>query len=160
MAPMATRPVSLAFDAGDPRVPPAFWAGLLGWSPGDAAPAGADPAGADPPDCTAATAPESDGCEVALEIPRVHEPKQGRNRIHLDLASRSAEDEARLVTRAEELGARRIDIGQRYVPRVVLGDPEGNEFCVREPTLPMPTPARSVRFSSTPSIRRCWRRSG
>lgn len=77
MAPMATRLVSLAFDAGDPRVPPAFWAGLLGWSPGDAAPAGADPAGADPPDCTAATAPESDGCEVALEFRASTSPSRG-----------------------------------------------------------------------------------
>lgn len=37
-----------------------------------------------------------------------------------------------MVDRALELGARRLDIGQRDVPWVVLADPEGNPFCVME----------------------------
>jgi hypothetical protein len=37
------------------------------------------------------------------------------------------------VERLIALGARRIDIGQGDVSRVVLADPEGNEFCVLTP---------------------------
>jgi hypothetical protein len=36
------------------------------------------------------------------------------------------------VERLLGLGARHLDIGQRDVPWVVLADPEGNPFCVRE----------------------------
>jgi hypothetical protein len=60
-------------------------------------------------------------------------PKQGKNRIHLDLASESAEHQSALVERACALGAVQVDIGQGAVPWVVLADPEGNEFCVLEP---------------------------
>jgi hypothetical protein len=34
------------------------------------------------------------------------------------------------VQRLEQLGAVRVDIGQRDVSWVVMADPEGNEFCV------------------------------
>ena len=60
----------------------------------------------------------------------VPEPKTGQNRVHLDLASASAEDQAAIVDRLLGLGARHVDIGQGEVPWVVLADPEGNEFCV------------------------------
>jgi predicted enzyme related to lactoylglutathione lyase len=36
------------------------------------------------------------------------------------------------VDRALAAGARPVDVGQGDVPWVVLGDPEGNEFCVLE----------------------------
>src|SRR6185437_3384866 len=63
----------------------------------------------------------------------VSEPKATKNRIHLDLASSSLSDQAEIVERAIRLGAARVDIGQGDVPWVVMGDPEGNEFCVLEP---------------------------
>ena len=55
------------------------------------------------------------------------EEKAGRNRVHLDLRPDDQEAEIR---RLEDLGATRIDIGQRDVTWVVMADPEGNEFCV------------------------------
>lgn len=62
------------------------------------------------------------------------EPKTIQNRIHLDLTTRSLPNQLAFVDRAIELGATHVDIGQRPdEPHVVLGDPEGNEFCVIEP---------------------------
>jgi hypothetical protein len=73
-------------------------------------------------------------CErVDLMLATVRDPKQGKNRLHFDLASTSADHQAELVQRAQMLGATPVDIGQGEVPWVVLADPEGNEFCVLEP---------------------------
>ena len=64
----------------------------------------------------------------------VSEPKVEQNRVHLDLASESAADQAAIVSRLLELGARPADVGQGPdVPWVVLADPDGNEFCVLSP---------------------------
>lgn len=57
-------------------------------------------------------------------------PKTVKNRLHLDLVSRSPEDHEQAVERLVGLGATHADIGQGDVPWVVLADPEGNEFCV------------------------------
>ena len=59
----------------------------------------------------------------------VPEPKEVKNRVHLDLWSidRTQDQE---VAWLESRGARRVDIGQRDVSWVVMADPEGNEFCV------------------------------
>ena len=56
-----------------------------------------------------------------------------KNRVHLDLASSSAEHQAELIARVRGLGATPVDIGQGDVPWAVLADPEGNEFCILEP---------------------------
>ena len=62
----------------------------------------------------------------------VPEPKTVKNRIHLDLRP---EDQAYEVERLEELGARRVSVGQSGLEGwVVLADPEGNEFCVLSET--------------------------
>jgi hypothetical protein len=63
----------------------------------------------------------------------VAEGKQVKNRLHIDLAPRAADDHAAEVARLEQLGARRVDVGQGESPWVVLADPEGNEFCVLTP---------------------------
>ena len=57
----------------------------------------------------------------------VAEPKQTKNRIHLDFRP---DDQQREVERLLELGASRVDVGQGEASWVVLADPEGNEFCV------------------------------
>ena len=57
----------------------------------------------------------------------VSDSKTVKNRLHLDL--RPGDQNAE-VDRLEQLGARRVDIGQGDVTWVVLADPEGNEFCV------------------------------
>ena len=60
---------------------------------------------------------------------QVSEPKTVKNRLHIDVNPVDRE-QSEEVERLIALGARKIDIGQRDVPWVVLADPEGNEFCV------------------------------
>ena len=83
--------------------------------------------------------PEGDGGEREIELApkdgtstnilfvEVHDKKTVKNRIHLDLRP---DDQAAEVARVEALGAKRVDVGQGDVSWVVLGDPEGNEFCI------------------------------
>lgn len=74
------------------------------------------------------------GEDAALRFAATDEPKQVKNRLHLDLATTSAEHPDDLVRSARDLGARPVDVGQTDdVPWVVLADPGGNEFCVLEP---------------------------
>ena len=54
--------------------------------------------------------------------------KTAKNRIHLDL--RPDTNQQAEVQRLEDLGARRINIGQAGVTWVVMANPEGNEFCI------------------------------
>lgn len=56
-----------------------------------------------------------------------HGGKTAKNRVRFDLRP---DDQQAEVERLQTLGARRIDIGQIDVTRVVMADPEGNEFCV------------------------------
>lgn len=87
--------------------------------------------GVDDPEDDPTVLVEAPGRAPRLWFQRAPEPKRGKNRIHLDLASRSDEHQAALVARLEELGARRIDIGQpATVSWDVMADPEGNEMCV------------------------------
>ena len=63
----------------------------------------------------------------------VAEPKQLKNRLHLDLTT-GADDRDAEVERVLRLGARRVDIGQTGEESwTVLADPEGNEFCIVRP---------------------------
>jgi predicted enzyme related to lactoylglutathione lyase len=122
---MPTRLVHLVVDADDPVRLGQFWAAALGWETTEEEPGEVDvwPAGFNYPD------------PVALPLVFVPVPGQaaGKNRVHLDLASMSAEHQADLVDRLRGLGATAADIGQGDVPWVVLADPEGNELCVLEP---------------------------
>jgi predicted enzyme related to lactoylglutathione lyase len=64
----------------------------------------------------------------------VPETKTLKNRLHIDLAPRAADDQAAEVARLEAMGATRVDVGQGDdVGWIVLADPEGNEFCVLSP---------------------------
>ncbi len=123
---MSTRLVHLIIDANDPLKLARFWAAALGWEVA----AGEDddevdvwPSGYDYPDPVA----------LPLVFVPVPEAKTGKNRIHLDLATESAEHQAAEVARLRGLGAQPLDIGQGDVPWMVMADPEGNEFCVLEP---------------------------
>ena len=66
----------------------------------------------------------------ALAFQRVPEPRQGKNRIHLDLAAENPEE---FVDRVIELGGSRVEdhevSGFRWS---VVADPEGNVFCVSQ----------------------------
>jgi len=122
---MPTRLVHLVVDANDPARLARFWAGALGWEIADETPEEVDvwPAGYRYPDPSA----------LPLVFVPVPEPKTGKDRVHLDLASSSAAHQAELVGRLRDLGATPADVGQGDVPWVVLADPEGNELCVLEP---------------------------
>jgi hypothetical protein len=63
---------------------------------------------------------------------RVPEGKTVKNRLHIDLAPSPDAGQDAEVRRLEDLGARRVSVGQDpdQVGWVVMADPEGNEFCV------------------------------
>ncbi|MER7454239.1 VOC family protein [Nocardia beijingensis] len=119
---MPTRLACVVFDADRPRSVADFWAELLGWS-----------VTLDRPDEVNVAAPDVDGGDLALTFLPAMRAKIGKNRLHLDLATRSLDHQRTQVDRALALGARSINIGQGAVPWAVLADPEGNEFCVLEP---------------------------
>jgi catechol-2,3-dioxygenase len=64
----------------------------------------------------------------ALAFQQVPEPRQGKNRLHLDL---TVDDPERLISRVVALGGSRVEdheiAGFHWD---VLADPEGNVFCV------------------------------
>ncbi len=68
-----------------------------------------------------------DGPGPTIFFQQVSDPKFERNRLHLDLVGgpRAAE-----VERLRKLGATLRDQHETYS---VMQDPEGNEFCVRDP---------------------------
>ena len=68
-----------------------------------------------------------DGPGPTLFFQETAEPKAGRNRLHLDLAGGPREAE---VARLRALGATLL---RELADHTVLRDPEGNEFCVRDP---------------------------
>jgi Glyoxalase-like domain len=122
---VGTRLVHLVVDAADPAGLARFWAAALRWEVGAAEDDEVDvwPAGYTYPDPVA----------LPLVFVPVPGPKAGKNRVHLDLATESAEHQAAEVDRLLALGAAPADIGQGDVPWTVLADPEGNEFCVLDP---------------------------
>jgi predicted enzyme related to lactoylglutathione lyase len=125
---MPTRLVHLVIDAAQPARLARFWEAALDWEiavdePGVAA---VWPRGYRWPDPVA----------LPLVFVPVPEAKTGKNRVHLDLATESAEHQAAEVDRVLGLGAVHANIGQGVqgqVPWVVLADPEGSEFCVLAP---------------------------
>jgi len=122
---MPTRLVTIVVDAADPAGLARFWAAALGWEIAEEEPDEVviAPAGYSTPDPAA----------LPLVFGSSPDPKTVKNRVHLDLATTSAEHQAAEVARLRGLGAEPASIGQSEVPWVVLADPEGNEFCVLDP---------------------------
>ena len=120
-----TRLVHLVVDAAEPARLARFWAAALGWEVGAEEPSEVDvwPSGYRYPDPVA----------LPLVFVPVPEAKTVKNRVHLDLATRSVAQQEAEVDRLLGLGATPADIGQGDVPWVVLADSEGNEFCVLDP---------------------------
>jgi predicted enzyme related to lactoylglutathione lyase len=123
---MALRPVQVNIKALDASGVGRFWTEALGWSaysPGVTTYVG-PPGGIVWPDPVA----------VCIDVVPVPEPRTpAKNRVHLELATVSAAQQAELVARLQALGATPARVGQGTVPWTVLADPEGNEFCVQEP---------------------------
>ena len=122
---MPTRLVHLVIDAADPARLARFWATALSWAVAaeDSGEVDVWPPGFSYPDPAA----------LPLVFVPVTEPKTGKNRVHLDLATESAAHQAAEVERLLTLGAVPAGIGQGDVPWQVLADPEGNEFCMLDP---------------------------
>jgi catechol 2,3-dioxygenase-like lactoylglutathione lyase family enzyme len=120
---MSLRIQCLCIDTTDPDRLATFWQSALGWRrtyQEDHEVVLEPPAGS----------PE-DGIVPDLLFLRVPESKVGKNRLHLEVRP---DDQAAEVARLEGLGARRVDVGQGPdVSWVVMGDPDGNEFCVLRP---------------------------
>jgi predicted enzyme related to lactoylglutathione lyase len=122
---MATRLVQINMKARDDAALGGFWAAALGWGVSSEGPGvtNLEPEGFVYPDPVA----------VCLDLVASPEPKTVKNRVHVDLATTSAAQQAELVTRLMELGATPADVGQGDLPWRVMADPEGNEFCVLDP---------------------------
>ena len=145
----ATRPaLGLTLDCADPGAQARFWALALGYEE------------AAPPDgwatweafLTDQQVPEAewnDGAAIAdpggvlpsVSMLRVPEPKQVKNRLHLDVKVSGgrhidpAQRTQRIDTKVDELLAAGATVYERYhtgghLDHVTMLDPEGNEFCV------------------------------
>jgi hypothetical protein len=122
---MATRWFSVIVDSADPGSLGAWWRDALDWQILYQAD---DEVVVGPADLT------DDAGVPALAFVAVADVKQGKNRVHLDLASQTFEEHAAIVDRLLAVGASRADVGQGPDETwVVLADPEGNEFCVLHP---------------------------
>src|SRR5207244_489997 len=113
---MPTRFTHIVVDSTDNAPVARFWSDLLGW-----------PILLDEPDEIYIA-----DDYLGIVFGTVPEPKTVKNRVHVDLASDSPEQQREIVAKALSLGARHIDIGQGDVPWAVMADPDGNEFCVFE----------------------------
>ncbi len=122
---MPTRLVHLVVDAAEPARLARFWAAALRW---EVAAEESDEVDVWPPGFS-----YPDPSALPLVFVPVPEPKTVKNRVHLDLATKSVTHQAAEVKRLLALGAVPADIGQGNVPWTVLADPEGNEFCVLDP---------------------------
>jgi hypothetical protein len=120
---MTVRIRSINFDCRDPYLLAGFWAQVTGFAE--------DPGNPNHPDDPEGLLLAPDG-SAALLFTGVPEPKQVKNRVHLDLAPPSPDQRDEEVRRIVALGATVFD--DRRKPDgtgwVVLADPEGNEFCV------------------------------
>jgi catechol 2,3-dioxygenase-like lactoylglutathione lyase family enzyme len=97
-----------------------FWSAALGW-----------PLVWDQDQETAIQPPRG-GTKITWGGPPVA-PKSGKGRLHFELVARADGGPQTEVERLVSLGATPVDIGQEDVDRVVLADPDGNEFCVLTP---------------------------
>ena len=138
------RQLQIAVDCADPERLAAFWAEVLGYRVADPPPGRADwadfsRAEAQEPDEAWCMAVDPEGSGPTVLFHKVPEDKVVKNRLHLDVwvAPRGGSVEAnRPVVDAEV--RRLVGLGATEIRRVsendqcfvVMGDPEGNEFCV------------------------------
>ncbi len=114
---MTSRIAAVAIDAIDPHLVVEFWCAVLDWKVVEE-------------DAGIISIAPKDGAWPTIDIVPVPESKTLKNRLHLDLRADGVTTE-RELERLISLGASRVDVGQgQDVSWVVLGDPEGNEFCL------------------------------
>jgi Glyoxalase-like domain len=118
---MPTHLHSVVVDTRDPRLAARWWSAAVGW-----------PISYDTAD-EAIVEPVGDELEdvvPALVFGLGLDEKRVKNRVHLDLASASVDEQRATIARLKALGASTVDIGQGDVSWEVLADPDGNELCV------------------------------
>ncbi|MGH9094460.1 MAG: VOC family protein, partial [Acidimicrobiales bacterium] len=119
---MPSRISALSLDAAEPRRVADFWCAVLDWRVVEE-------------DSSGVSIGPADGAWPTIDVLAVTDRKVVKNRLHLDLRADGVavgEELDRLLA----LGARRVDVGQGPdVSWVVLGDPEGNEFCLLSRTV-------------------------
>ena len=142
------RDFQVTFDCHDPGAVSAFWADVLGYKLQDPPPPfesweqaleASGVAREHWNDASAVVDPE--GKRARIFFQRVPEPKQVKNRVHLDVRAapglQGEERMAALEAEAERLVGRGATRLQRYEPaapleagHIVMADIEGNEFCL------------------------------
>jgi len=117
--------LSVVLDGNDLSVLSLFWCAALGYEPVVSL-----------PEFEVLRAAESEPGGPVFILQRVPEAKAGKNRMHVDVHPPLALGVPGLVTRLEALGGRRVGtpvtdlLEQLGIWWQVMGDPEGNEFCV------------------------------
>jgi Glyoxalase-like domain len=113
---------NVTFDCAEPRALARFWAAATGYDVVE-----------ERDDFARLKAADGRGVRHILFF-RVPESKAGKNRVHIDLATREPAAE---IERLIALGATLVDEGTTAQWRtgngtrwVVMQDPEGNEFCL------------------------------
>ena len=127
---MSIRWYTGAVDCRDVAAQSRWWAEVLDWRVGYETATEVVLLPAHALDQTGVIPPSERG--PGLVFVQVPEGKTVKNRLHIELAPSPEAGQDAEVRRLEDLGARRVDIGQDpdQVAWVVMADPEGNEFCV------------------------------
>jgi catechol 2,3-dioxygenase-like lactoylglutathione lyase family enzyme len=94
-----------------------FWSAVLDW-----------PLVWDQDEETAIRAPDGTGSKITWSGPPLM-PRSGKDRLHLHIAPAGGDRDAE-IERIVALGARRANATEPREDRVVMIDPDGNEFCV------------------------------
>jgi predicted enzyme related to lactoylglutathione lyase len=119
---MTAQLVALTVDAAAPDELAQFWAHALRWNIRET-------------DMDAVELVPTDATSFHVLFRPVEHPKVGQNRIHFDLTTTSLDDQNDTVAELLAIGATHADVGQDPDDtHVVLADPEGNEFCIIEPS--------------------------
>ncbi len=129
---MGVRWYSVVVDCHDVAAQARWWAETLGWRVVYESP---EEVVIVPPHALdeSRTIPVDERGPGLVFVP-VPERKAVKNRLHIDLAPRAADDQQAVVAGLVRAGATEIDVGQQTdATWVVLADPEGNEFCVLSP---------------------------
>ena len=107
-----------ALNCDGTRATGMFWSKVLGW-----------PLVWDQDEETAIQAPDGAGSKITWSGPPLI-PKLRKNRLSLDVAPADGVDRRAELDRLDALGATRLDSGHGEAERVLMADPDDNDFSV------------------------------
>ena len=126
--------LSVVLDCNDPQALVPFWCAALGYGPAGTL-----------SDYEVLTPTKGEPSGPVFILQRVAEPKDAKNRMHLDVHPPIEVGVPALIQRLEELGGRRVGepntelLGELGIWWQLMVDPEGNEFdLVADPGHPAP----------------------